>query len=80
MSGSAADQIGSDDACHTPDKAAEVPVFDDFHKQQIRSLRDAMLDFAQSIGSGKNFLYADLASKEVWLALTPSEGVKSCLK
>jgi len=38
-----------------------VPVFDDFDKQQIRSLRVAILDFAQSVDSGKNFLAFDLA-------------------
>jgi hypothetical protein len=33
-----------------------VPVFDDFDKQQIRSLRDTMLNFAQSVASGRNVL------------------------
>ena len=45
------------------DKAVEAPLFDDFDKQQIRSLRVAMLDFAQSVDSGKNFLTSDLACK-----------------
>jgi predicted nucleic acid-binding Zn-ribbon protein len=43
------------------DKAVEAPLFDDFDKQQIRSLRNTMLDFAQSVDSGKNFLSTDLA-------------------
>jgi uncharacterized phage infection (PIP) family protein YhgE len=43
------------------DKDVEAPMFDDFDKQQIRSLRVAMLDFAQSVDSGKNFLSSDLA-------------------
>jgi hypothetical protein len=43
------------------DKTVEAPLFDDFDKQQIRSLRDTMVDFAQSVDSGKNFLSSDLA-------------------
>jgi hypothetical protein len=43
------------------EKDVEAPLFDDFDKQQIRSLRVAMLDFAQSVDSGKNFLSSDLA-------------------
>jgi predicted nucleic acid-binding Zn-ribbon protein len=43
------------------DKEVEAPMFDDFDKQQIRSLRVAMVDFAQSVDSGKNFLSSDLA-------------------
>jgi predicted nuclease with TOPRIM domain len=43
------------------DKDIEAPLFDDFDKQQIRSLRVAMLDFAQSVDSGKNFLSSNLA-------------------
>jgi len=31
------------------DETADAPLFDAFGKQQIRSLRDAMLDFAQSV-------------------------------
>ncbi len=45
------------------DKTAEAPLFDNFDKQQVRSLRDTMLDFAQSIDSGKNFLSSDLTCK-----------------
>jgi predicted nucleic acid-binding Zn-ribbon protein len=45
------------------DKTVDAPLFDDFDKQQIRSLRDSMLDFAQSADSGKNFLSNDLACK-----------------
>jgi len=45
------------------DKTVDAPLFDDFDKQQIRSLRDTMLDFAQSADSGKNFLSNDLACK-----------------
>ena len=43
------------------DKDVEAPMFDDFDKQQIRSLRVAMLEFAQSVDAGKNFLSANLS-------------------
>jgi hypothetical protein len=41
------------------DRTADAPVFDDIDKRQIRSLRDTMIDFSQSIDSGKNFLSSD---------------------
>jgi DNA repair exonuclease SbcCD ATPase subunit len=45
------------------DKTSDAPVFEDFDKRQMRSLRDTMLDFSQSIDSGKNFISSDLACK-----------------
>ena len=43
------------------DQTVDAPVFDDFDKQQVRSLRETMLAFAQTIDAGKNFLSSDLA-------------------
>jgi hypothetical protein len=45
------------------DKTSDAPLFDDFDKRQMRSLRDTMLDFSQSIDSGKNFISSDLVCK-----------------
>lgn len=43
------------------DKTGPAPAFDDYEKQDIRSLRDTMFDFSRSLDAGRNFLASDLA-------------------
>jgi uncharacterized protein YlxW (UPF0749 family) len=43
------------------DRPTSAPLFDDFDKDRVRSLRARMLDFAQSVDSGKNVLSKNLA-------------------
>jgi hypothetical protein len=43
------------------DKTGPAPAFDDYEKEDIRSLRDTMVDFSRSIDAGRNFLTSDVA-------------------
>jgi len=43
------------------DRPTPALLFDDFNQKRIQSLRNTMLDFAQSVDSGKNVLSSNLA-------------------